>query len=127
MSTPPINDPNTVPPTEKPAEVVDPAKLQEASLSWAGKIFFAGVAAYLVGLGLERGGKLPSSPPKLPFKLRGTPEQINAVIGALMASKSFQQELKKPGATVESVIEKLNLKNMTKERFRQLTGRPWPL
>jgi len=85
------------------------------------------VAAYLVGLGLERGGRLPAKPPKLPFKIRGTPEQINAVIEALMASKSFQQELKKPGATVESVIEKLNLKNMTKERFKQLTGRPWPL
>lgn len=108
--------------SEKPEKEV----LQEFSLSWAGKVFFAGVAAYLTGVGLDKLGS-KSAPPKLPFKIRGTPAQIQAVVGALMASKSFQQELKKPGATVESVIDKLNLRNMTKERFRQLTGRPWPL
>lgn len=107
--------------TAEPAPV-----LQEASLSWAGKIFFAGVAAYLTGIGLQRAGS-KQPPPKLPFKIRGTPEQIKAVIEALVASKSFQQELKKPGATVESVIDKLNLRNMTKERFRQVTGKPWPI
>jgi len=102
--------------------------LNEIQLSWAGKLFFAGVASYLASLGIDKltgGGNLP--PPRLPFKIRGTPQQINAVVGALVASKAFQQELKRPGATVESVIQKLNLKNMTKERFRAMTGKPWPL
>lgn len=103
------------------------ANLQEVSLSWAGKIFFAGIAAYLTGIGLERAGGGGSVPPKLPFKIRGTPDQIKAIVDALMASKTFQEELKKPGATVESVINKLNLRNMTKERFRQITGKAWPL
>lgn len=102
--------------------------LQEASLSWAGKIFFAGVAAYLAGIGLQRAaGAVKLEPPKLPFRIRGTPDQIKAVIDALVASKAFQQELKKPGATVQSVIDKLNLRNMTKERFRQITGKNWPI
>jgi len=99
--------------------------LQEVSLSWAGKLFFAGIASYLAGMGLEKMAGGPT--PKLPFKIRGTPEQINAVIEAVMASKAFQQEIKKPGATVESVIQKLNLRNMTKEKFKQITGRPWPV
>jgi hypothetical protein len=103
-------------------------QLQEASLSWAGKIFFAGVAAYLAGIGLQRvAGAVKAEPPKFPFKLRGTPEQIRAVVDAILASKSFQQELKKPGATVQSVIDKMNLRNMTKERFRQITGKNWPI
>lgn len=107
---------------------VQPEQLQEVSLSWAGKIFFAGVAAYLAGIGLQRAsGAAKAEPPKLPFRIRGTPEQIKAVIDALLASKAFQQELKKPGATVQSVIDKLNLRNMTKERFKQITGKNWPI
>lgn len=102
-----------------------PEQLQEVSLSWAGKLFFAGIASYLAGVGLQKMGGGP--PPKLPFKIRGTPEQIRAVIEAVMASKDFQREIKRPGATVESVIQKLNLRNMTKERFKQITGRPWPV
>ncbi|MFA6049839.1 MAG: hypothetical protein WC761_01460 [Candidatus Paceibacterota bacterium] len=107
----------------QPTEV--PEQLNEISLSWAGKLFFAGVASYLAGIGLQKMGGGP--PPKLPFKIRGTPEQIKAVTEAILASKSFQEEIKKPGATVESVIQKLNLRNMTKDRFKQLTGKAWPL
>lgn len=99
-------------------------QLNEFSLSWAGKLFFAGVASYLAGVGLQ---KAAAGAPKLPFKIRGTPEQIKAITDAILASKAFQEEIKKPGATVESVIQKLNLRNMNKDRFKQLTGRPWPL
>lgn len=102
-----------------------PEQLNEIQLSWAGKLFFAGLAAYLTGTALQKFGT--HAPPKLPFKLRGTPQQINAVVSAIVASKAFQAEVSKSGATVESVIQKLNLKNLTKERFKQLTGKSWPL
>lgn len=107
---------------EQPKESKE--QLNEFSLSWAGKLFFAGVASYLAGVGLQ---KMGTPAPKLPFKIRGTPEQIKAITDAIVASKAFQEEIKKPGATVESVIQKLNLRNMNKDRFKQLTGRPWPL
>jgi hypothetical protein len=64
---------------------------------------------------------------KLPIKLRGKPEQIRAVTDAITASKEYQREIKKPGASVESVIQKLNLRNMSKERFRELTGKNFPI
>lgn len=123
--TSPNSEPTSQPETPASAETSPSANLQEVSLSWAGKIFFAGIASYLTGIGLQRAGAAVA--PKLPFKIRGTPQQIKAVVDALMASKAFQQELKRPGATVESVIEKLNLRNMTKERFKQITGKAWPI
>lgn len=97
----------------------DNGVIKEFKLSWAGKIFFAGAAAFIMGsAGHEQ---------KLPIKVRGTPEQMKAVIDAIVSSKSFQQEISRPGATVDSVIEKLRIRNISKNQFQQLTGRPWPL
>lgn len=95
-------------------------------LSWAGKIFFAGVATYLAGVGLEKLAGKTATPPNIPFKIKGTPEQINGVASMIVASKKFQEELSK-GLSVEAVINKLNLKNITKEKFFVLTGKHWPL
>ena len=106
-------------------QVKTPEIIQEISLTWAGKLFFAGVAAYLAGVGLEKFGK--KAPPKLPFKIRGTPQQINGIVGAIVSSAVFQREIKKAGASVESVIQKLNLSNLNKQKFEQLTGKKWPL
>ena len=62
-------------------------QLNEIRLSWAGKLFFAGVAARLAQVGLK---KLANSMEEqaeegseqgeigFPFKLQGTPEQIAA-------------------------------------------------
>ena len=61
------------------------------------------------------------------IKLKATPEQIKAISDAVMASKAFQDEVKKEGATIESVIEKMRLKNLTAAQFKQITGKPWPL
>jgi hypothetical protein len=96
-----------------------PEELQESyyGLSTTGKIFFAAVAAYLAG-NVGSGAFL---------KLRGKPDELRAVGDALVASKAFQDELKRPGATIDSVIEKMNVKNMTAARFKQITGRAWPL
>jgi hypothetical protein len=87
------------------------------TLSTTGKIFFAAVAAYLAGK-VASGAFL---------KLRGRPEELRAVADAIVASKAFQDELRRPGATIDSVIEKMNLKNMTAQRFKKIVGRDWPL
>jgi hypothetical protein len=95
-------------------------KLQE-ELSWVGKMFFAGLAGAIGGTFAQAVGI------KLPFKLRGSQSQIKAITDAVMATKEFQQEIARSGATVESVIRKLNLKNISRERFEQFTGHSWPL
>jgi hypothetical protein len=113
-------------------------------LSWTGKLFFAGVASYLAGsvLGAIRrhktgavkesdgeemvGTEAPLEKP-FPFKIKGTPQQIQAVTEIIMSSKEFQDELKNPGATVDSVIQKLNLHDISKKNFKNLTGHDWPL
>lgn len=93
--------------------------INEYKLSWAGKIFFAGAAAYILG-GVGRQQKIP-------IKVRGSTEQMKAIIDAVVSSKQFQQELNRPGATIDSVIEKLRLRNLSKSQFAALTGKSWPL
>ena len=83
-------------------------------LSATGKLFFASLVAYLAGA-------------KSVVKLKATPEQIKAISDAVMASKQFQDEVKRDGATIESVIEKMRLKNMTAAEFKKITGKVWPL
>jgi hypothetical protein len=85
-----------------------------AHLSLTGKIMFASMGAWLVG-------KLVNT------KLRGTKSEIEAVANALMSSRKFQEELKHPGATVDSVMEKLRVKQMSAEEFERVLGIPWPL
>ena len=96
-----------------------PEQLNEVQLTWAGKLFFASVAAYIASDVAQA--------MKLPIKLRGKPEQIKAVVDAITSSKDFQREIKKPGAKVEDVVQKLNLRNMNKQQFQKLTGKSWPL
>lgn len=83
-------------------------------LSATGKLFFASLVAYLAGA-------------KSIVKLKATPEQVKAITDAVVASKEFQDEIKREGATIESVIEKMRLKNLTAADFKAKTGRPWPL
>lgn len=93
----------------------DPKQLLEGGyLNLTGKILFASMGAWLVG-------KLVN------MKLRGTQSEINSVANALMASRRFQDELNRPGASVESVMEKLRIKNMTASEFERAMGVPWPL
>ncbi len=83
------------------------------ALSVTGKIFVAGIAAWLIGQ-------------KTRLKIRGSKEEVEKLAAALVASRKFQDELARDGATAESVIEKLGLKNATAREFTQLTGVPWP-
>lgn len=84
-------------------------------LSALGKIFFAGLATKM------------AREISMPLKLKARPDQIKAITDAVMASKHFQDELGKPGATIETVIQKMKLKNMNKQMFEKMTGKPWPL
>lgn len=118
-------------------------------LSWAGKLFFGSIAAYLglkaysgyqnESIADDLGMSNPTQPnttgsdvgnpqiPKLPIKIRATKEQIQAIIDTIQASVDFQNEINNPDATIESVIQKLNTKNTFKAEFETKTGFPWPL
>lgn len=89
-------------------------KLNELSLNLLGKVFFASCAAWVAGKFIN-------------LNIRGTQAEVNAVTNALMSSKRFQDELRNPGATVDSVIKKLNIKQMSAQQFQSVLGIPWPL
>ncbi len=97
-------------------EVKELVELNEG-LSWAGKLFFASAVGYIYN----------QVRANMPLKIKGTPQQIKAIADAIVASKKFQEELKRPGATVESVMQKLKIKNMTREQFKAITGHDLPL
>jgi len=100
--------------------------LQELKMSWAGKLFFASLAAYL-GTGFYQGYKAAKNAPRLPIKIRGSKQQIKAVMDAITSSRAFQAEISRSGATIESVIQKLKLKDLNKQQFEKITGKRWPL
>lgn len=89
-------------------------RLDELHVGLLGKIFLTAVSAWLVG-------KVTN------MKLRGSQSEVTAIANAMLASKRFQEELRKPGATVESVMEKLNLKHATAQEFERTLGIPFPL
>lgn len=88
--------------------------INELRLNLLGKLTFAAIGAWLVGRTVN-------------IKLRGTPDEIQAVANAMMASRRFQEELNNPGATVESVMQKLGLKHASARDFERALGIPWPL
>ena len=88
-------------------------QLNELQLSLVGKMFLASVGAWLVGKATN-------------MMLRGTPAEIQAVQNAMMSSKRFQDELSRPGATVQSVIDKLGLKNASVAQFEKTLNVRWP-
>ena len=111
-------------------------QINEVRLSWAGKLFIAAVAAKLASYGLRKlagsmeeqiESKENTDSGNFPFKLKGTPEQITAVMNVVQASKEFQEEMVRPGATVDSTIQKLNARNTAKTEFKEKTGQDWPL
>ena len=93
---------------------VESNKVTEVQLNLLGKMLLAGAGAWLLG-------KLTN------LKIRGTVGEVNAVSGVLLASRDFQNELRNPAATVESVMQKLNTKNSAARIFESTLGMPWPL
>lgn len=89
-------------------------KLNELHTNMIGKIFYTACAAWLVG-------RITN------IKLRGSQTEVQAIANAMLASKRFQDELKRPGASVEDVMNKLNLKHASAQEFTRILGVPWPL
>lgn len=84
-------------------------------LSPVGKLFFGSLLAWMA-----KGAALN-------WKVKGDPKKLEAMAKAIFASKRFQDELKKPGATIESCLEKLNIKAMTAAQYKEITNMEWPL
>jgi len=94
----------------------DDASLKEggAYLNFTGKMLIASLGAWLAGKYVNT-------------KLKGTKEEMRAITEALLSSKRFQEELNKPNATVESIIEKMRSKEMSAATFKRVIGIKWPL
>ena len=96
------------------ANMNDKEQINELHVNLLGKIFFATLGAWLIGKAVNT-------------KIRGSEEQVRAVSNAMLASKRFQDELRRPGASVDSVVQKLGVKHMTAQEFERQLGVQWPL
>ena len=88
--------------------------IEGSYLNLTGKIMLASLGAWMIG-------KIVNT------KLRGNENEIKAITNALIASKRFQDELRRPGASVQSVIDKLRIKHMSAAEFERVLGIRWPL
>lgn len=61
------------------------------------------------------------------IKIRGTSEEVMTVSSAMAASQQFHEELQRPGATIKTVMQKLNIKHASAKEFERILGCPWPL
>jgi hypothetical protein len=84
-------------------------------LSAIGKLFFASLIVTLTT------GK------SSPFRVSGRNEDIQILARAIQSSKRFQDEIRKPGATIDSVIKSMDLKNVDARNFQSRFGVHWPL
>ena len=89
-------------------------EINELHLNLLGKIFLVGVGAWIVGKSTN-------------LKVRGTPREIHAVANALQSSRRFQDELRRSGASVQSVMERMRVKQMSARDFERVFGIAWPL
>jgi len=88
--------------------------LSEREMPTMSKILLYVVGSWLVGKTIK-------------LKLRGNQKQISALTAALLSSKKFQDELKKPGATMTSIVQCLKDKNADAQRFENTFGIKWPV
>lgn len=79
-----------------------------------GKLFFTGLAGWILG----RSSKL---------KIKGNPQEIEAIANALKASKVFQDELRMNGGNIDAVMDKLRIKHLRGREFERVLGVPFPL
>lgn len=61
------------------------------------------------------------------IRMRGSLDEMKTVERVLLATRNFDKEIKRSGATVESVMKKLNEKAKAAEAFEKIIGVPWPL
>ena len=89
--------------------------LQNYRMTTLGKIVFASMIATMV------------TGQRSPFKLSGDPRKINVLARAIQSSKRYQDEIRRPGATVDSVFRALDLKHVDARNFKAVYGADWPL
>lgn len=89
--------------------------LKNAELSTLGKIFFASF------LNSMNTGK------KSPFRISGDRDKIAVLMKVSQCTKDFHDEIKKPEATIDSVIRAMDLKNIEAKNFYNTFKFPWPL
>jgi hypothetical protein len=88
--------------------------LVEREMTTMSKVLLFIVGAWLVGKYFK-------------LKVRGSQKQISTLASAMLSSKRFQDELKRPGASLENVMNKLKVKNMDADRFQKTFGIKWPV
>ena len=84
-------------------------------LSTLGKLFFASLLTTMTT------GQVS------PFKISGDPKKIEILTKVVQSTKRFQDELKRPGATVDSIIRLMDMKNMDAKMFQNTFKVKWPL
>jgi len=89
--------------------------LSSYKMTTLGKLVFASIITTMV------------TGQRSPFKLSGDPRKIEVLSKAVQSSKRFQDEIKRPGASVDSVIRALDAKNVDANNFRSIFGVPWPI
>jgi len=89
--------------------------MKDYKLSTLGKIFFASLLSSM------NTGK------KSPFKVSGDPQKIEVLMKVVQSTKAFQDELKKPEATIDSIIRAMDMKNVDARNFYDVFSSPWPL
>ena len=85
------------------------------NLTPIGKLFFTSLIGWI------------NNGHKLNWKLKGEPEKMTAMAKVVLATKHYQEEIKKPDATVDSIINRLQEKNKMAEEFEKITKHRWPL
>jgi hypothetical protein len=88
--------------------------LGELHLNLTGKLLLASIGSWLVGKAVNT-------------SIRGTVDEVESVKKAMIATKILHEELRRPGASVESVVSKMKDKNSAAQDFENLFGIPWPL
>lgn len=88
--------------------------LDELHLNLTGKLLLASIGAWLVGKAVNT-------------SIKGTVDEVESVKKAMIATKILHEELRRPGASVESIVSKMKDKNSAAKDFQDLFGIPWPL
>lgn len=89
--------------------------LRTQKMTTLGKLVFASIIAAMVT------GK------KSPFKLSGDSRKIEILAKAVQSSKNFQDEIRRPGASVDSVMRALDAKHLDAKNFKSVFEADWPL
>ena len=89
--------------------------MQNYKMTTMGKLFFASLLTSM------------ATGQKSPFKVTGDPHKIEILAKAVQSSKRFQEEIKRPGASVDSVMRALDAKHIDARNFKSIFGADFPL